>query len=80
MYSVVQNDDVLFHWSIIAANWIEEDVKVLLKLITQEWITLRGHSFVSSFMETFKREKKKTLQKSKGTRKNLIGEHCFLRI
>ena len=57
----MQNDDVVFHWTIIAVNWVEENAKELLKVITQEWITLCGYSFVSPFME---REKKKSLQKS----------------
>ncbi len=71
---VLQDDDVLFHWSIVAANWLEEDAHELLKIIVDHWIAMRGFSFVSSFIEQYKREQKKTLEKSKGIRKNLISK------
>lgn len=71
---VVQESDVLFHWSMIASNWVEEDADELLKTIVNHWVTLRGFSFVSGFNEQYKKEHTKTLEKSKGTRKYLIGE------
>ncbi len=75
---VVQDNDVLFHWSMIASNWVEEDADELLKTIVNHWVTMRGFSFVSGFNERYKKEQKKTLEKSKGTRKYLIGESEIL--
>lgn len=70
---VLQDSEVLFHWSMVAANWINEEADELLKAIVEHWITIRGFSFASAFNELYKQEQKKTIEKSKGTRKNLIG-------
>ena len=75
--SVLQNEEVQFHWSILSANWISEEADELLKMIVEHWTTVRGFSFVASFMENFKRENKTTTQKSKGTRKTLIGRTIY---
>lgn len=71
--SVAENEDVLFYWSTISANWLEEEAQELLTLMVKHWVTTRGFSFVSSFMEKYKCKHKKTIEKSKGLRKNLIG-------
>ena len=71
---VLQNENVLFYWSMIAANWVENEAEELLSMIVDQWITIRGFSFSSSFNEKYKREQAKTLEKSKGIRKNLIGK------
>ncbi len=76
--SVLQNEEVQFYWSVVSANWVKEEADELLRMIVQHWITLRGFSFVASFMETFKRENKTTTQKSKGTRKTLIGMPIYM--
>ena len=39
---------------------------------------MRGFSFTSSFIEQYKREQKKTLEKSKGTQKNLVSKLCHV--
>ena len=71
--SVMDNEDMQFLWSIIAANWVEKEGNELLRMITEQWITLRGFSFASSFNEEYKKQHQKTLEKSKGIRKSLIG-------
>lgn len=72
--SMACNEDVLAHWAELSVNWAEEEAKkVLLTLIIEHWVTVRGFSFTSSFMESYKQMCKKTIQKSKGLRKNLIG-------
>ena len=68
---LLKNEDVLFYWSLVSVDWGEESAE-LLKLIAQQWITIRGFSFVSGFMELYKQNKKKTLQKSKSLRKKLL--------
>ena len=62
------NDEVLFYWSMVADNWDETE---LLKEISQHWITIRGFSYVSAFMENYKQSQKKSTQKAKGLRKTL---------
>ena len=66
-----ENEDVLFYWAIISVNWDAGEATELLRLITEHYITIRGFSFTSAFMERYKQTKKKTTQKSKGLRKTL---------
>ena len=72
MDNVLENDDVQLYWSLISENWVDEEADALLKIIAEHWITVRGFSHTSSFMEKYKLERKQTLQKSKGLRKTLL--------
>ncbi len=71
---ILSDEDVLFNWTIVAAEWEEEAEKTLLKQICDLWITIRGFSFATSWLEMYKQTQKKTVQKSKGVRKQLIGK------
>jgi len=71
--SIIENEDVTFYWSILALNWEENEAGALLQMIVEHWITIRGFSFTSGFMEKYKCKNKKSVQKSKGLRKNLLG-------
>lgn len=68
---VLECDDLAFHWSILASDWEEGDSQALLKLVVDLFLTIRGFSYASAWMEKFKSESAKTLQKSKGLRKSL---------
>ena len=68
---IMDNDDVLFHWAMISVNWNEEEASALLSMMVEHWITLRGFSFASAFIEKYKQSCKKNIQKSKGFRKRL---------
>ncbi len=70
---VKDSDDVQFYWSMVAADWEEEEAQGLLELVVDLWITIRGFSFASTWMEKFKAEHKKSVQKSKGVRKQLCA-------
>ncbi len=70
--AVTSDEDVLFFWSIVAAEWDEEEEQALLPMVIELWVTIRGFSFAKSFLEIYKQAKKKTVQKSKGLRKHLI--------
>ena len=59
-------------WYLISSDWEESSAKALLEMIINEWVTLRGFSYASAWVEKFKVEHKKTTQKSKGIRKQLI--------
>ena len=65
---IKNDDDVQFFWSLVAADWEEEKAQALLSDL---WITIRGFSFASSWIEKFKTEHKKAVQKSKGVWKHL---------
>ena len=70
-HGIIENEDVLFYWSMISINWASKEADDLLKMIIEHYITVRGFSFASAFMEKFKQSTKKSTQKSKGLRKNL---------
>ncbi len=44
-----------------------------MKAIVEHWVTIRGFSFTSAFMEKYKQTHMKTLQKSKALRKTLVS-------
>ena len=69
---ISNNEDVLFYWAILSAGWEIEESDALLKLIIEHYITVRGFSFVSGWLEKYKQANKKSIQKSKGTRKLLL--------
>ena len=67
------DEDVQFHWSMLAVNWDNEEADALLPMLAEQWVTVRGFSFTSGWMEKFKQTAKKSIQKSKGIRKQLIA-------
>ena len=70
---VLENEDVAFYWSILSADWEEQDSQALLELMVNMFITIRGFSYASAWVEKYKAASAKSLQKSKGLRKTLIG-------
>ncbi len=44
-----------FYWSLVAANWESEEAAVVLDMIMEQWITIRGFSCVSAFIEQYKK-------------------------
>ena len=69
---IQSDDDIHFYWAIVSVGWEEEESQVLLEQIIQEYVTIRGFSFASAWMEKYKKAQKKTIQKSKGVRKELM--------
>ena len=70
---IVNNENVLFGWSIVSASWEEEAASVVLHMIAEHWLKLRGFSLASALVEKYKQSAKKNDQKSKGIRKQLQG-------
>ena len=52
--------------------------EALLTLVVDMWVTIRGFSHASAWVEKYKVEQKKSTQKSKGLRKNYILEHSCM--
>ena len=69
---ITSDDDVLFFWEIVSTGWEVEESQALLKLIAEHYITIRGLSFVSGLLEKYKQAHKRSIQKSKGVRKQLV--------
>ena len=70
--NVIKDDGVMCSWSIVAADMNKKVADELIKLIVEEWVKIRGFSFAGSWLELYKQRNKKTLQRSKGIRKQLI--------
>eukprot|EP00731_Ephydatia_muelleri_P034934 Em0087g3a len=53
---LLESDDVLFFWSIVAAPWEDgADIEMeLLKIVIDMWLTIRGFSYASDWLEKFK--------------------------
>ncbi len=68
---VVQNCNVQLYWSLLALDLPSEDEYELLRCMVELWITIRGFSIASSWLESYKEVTKSTLQKSTGLRKHL---------
>lgn len=71
--NVLENEDILFYWALVSSDWEKREAEALLHMIVEHYITVRGFSFTSGVMEKYKKEHKKTVQKSKGLRKNLLS-------
>ena len=69
--TITEDEDVLFFWTILAAEWEQEEETTLLPMVIELWLTIRGFSFCKSYLEMYKQASKKTVQKSKGLRKKL---------
>ena len=69
---VVTDDDVQFFWCMINSDWGSECASVLLEMVANQWLKIRGFSYASGWIEKLKQMQEKTLQKSKGVRKQLL--------
>ena len=69
--SVLENDEVLFQWCMLTADVDDTESAVVLGMLVKLWITVRGFSFTSAWLELYKQRKKAGLEKSKALRKEL---------
>ena len=67
---IVNDDDVLFHWSMLAVNW-DNEADALLPVIAEQWVTVRGFSFASAWMESSSRPTRNQFRKAKEHANNL---------
>ena len=71
MELIKADDDVQFFWAIVSVEWEEEESLALLEQIIEHYVTIRGFSFASGWLEKYKKTQKKTIQKSKGVQMQL---------
>ena len=69
--TVASNDEVQFMWSMLSVDIDDSFSYELLDDIIKLWVTIRGFSTVSAWMEEYKQTTKTNTQKSKGLRKTL---------
>ena len=70
--NILESDDVQVYWESLSSEWEDEVASILLKLIVEHWVTIRGYSQASAFLEHYKQSTKAGVQKSKGLRKKLF--------
>ena len=69
---VLEDEDVQFNWTLISQDLDSyEEAQELLYEVVHLWVTIRGFSIASTWMETYKQATKQTKQKSTGLRKHL---------
>ena len=72
--AITENEDVLFLWSLVSADWEDSSASELLQMVVNQWVKIRGFSYASAWVEQYKVAQKQTTQKSKGVRKQLISK------
>ena len=68
---LIQIEDVNFYWSMVSSKWQEDVAVALLEMLVDHWIKVRGHTTASAWLEQYKKDKSKSVLKSKGVRKRL---------
>lgn len=74
MNNICGSEDVQFYWLIVSADFEiddEEVHKILLSKIVELYLTMRGFSYASMWLERFKQQEKKSTQWSKSLRREL---------
>ena len=70
---IKKNDYIQFYWALVSMDWEEEESQALLGLVVDKYITTRGFSFTRAYVEKYKALQHKSVQKSKGLRKQLYS-------
>ena len=69
---VIADPKVELSWTILSSDIDDEDeAGKLLQEIVKLWVTIRGFSLTSNWMEQYKRKKQTTTKKAKSLRKSL---------
>ena len=59
MKAQLDDEDILFYWSVLTASWDDEVAITIFHMILDMWITIRGFSTASAWVEQFKTSNKK---------------------
>ncbi len=70
---IIASDETQFYWCVLSQDIDDEQSQELLREIIKLWVTIRGFSMATSWMETYKQHQKKTIQKSTSLRKSISG-------
>lgn len=70
--NIIEDTDVHFSWLLLCLDLDDDELsKELLGLVTEMWITIRGFSMASAWIEYYKQSKEKCTKKQQGLRKGL---------
>ena len=72
--AIVADEGIPFYCCLVAVNMETRTVNRLLHAIVELWVTIRGFSFCSGWMELYKQETK-SFQRSKGLHKALFTDN-----
>lgn len=75
VHALLTDETVQQYWWTICIDGCEEDAEELMTLIIDMWVTMRGFTITSMWMEEYKRATSKNVKKSKSLRKELQGQH-----
>ena len=62
--SIVCDDNVLLHWSMVTVEIDDKSAGILLAKLAELYITIRGFSFTKTIVEQYKQASKKSTHKS----------------
>ena len=69
---IEEDEDIKFYWSMVSVDIDDEqDSCELLHSIVDLWLTIRGNSITSSWLEMYKKANQKATKGKKGLRKDL---------
>lgn len=69
---ILDDEDVQFKWTLVSQDLdTYEEGQELLQEVVHLWVTIRGFSIASTWIETYKQATKQTKPKSTGLRKHL---------
>ena len=74
--AVIASEDVQFYWLIVSADFEVEGHQIhalLLRKITELFLTVRGFAFASMWLEKYKQAERKTTQRSKSLRRDVLA-------
>ena len=74
--STLTDGNIQFHWCLLTSDIEDEKATIILKMIVELFVTIRGFSFAKSFMEMYKQSTKKSTQKSKALRKKIYSDEA----
>ena len=70
--NIVEDIDVQFSWLLLCIDLDDDEIsKELLGLVIEMWITIRGSSMASAWVEYYKQNKETYTKKKQGLRKGL---------
>lgn len=62
--AIIKNEDVAFYWCMLTTDISSDNADTLLHMLVELWVTIRGFSFASGWIELYKQENKKHCLKS----------------
>ena len=72
--TIIHDEEMISRWDVLMAEVECNEGNMLLKMLVELYITIRGFSFAKTLVEEYKQFTKKTTQKSKALRKTVAND------